>query len=320
MDVVLDESSLIPCTGAGPAQRIQTLASTLKALDRLGCARALRSVRDAADLDIGEGRGLRGWCFDRSTDRDAGRFVAQRLGKQPFIDGTGGLLGVIEGSRLIEGRYEGKFVAGLTYAALTTSPAVAVRDEVVPIGTELAIEIITLDEEGEFREMAPVHRLVTEEHVLQRGGFIRSAIESALDNGQTLLMQSQDIFPRLRFGPKALQQIDQLSGNEPVFLQLIRHLRALDQGAAAWLPDMAFSPAEAIAWSRESNATLAHGSYGPMRDFPMPEGYPQLRWSNHTKLSGGVAARLYFHAERFEDGAVVLIGYFGEHLPTVRYD
>ena len=91
MEVILDESSLVPCGGWSPALRIKTLASTLKSLDQLGCARVLRSIRAAADQDIGQGRGLRGWCFDPTTNRDAGKFVAQRLGKQPFIDGDDGL-------------------------------------------------------------------------------------------------------------------------------------------------------------------------------------------------------------------------------------
>jgi hypothetical protein len=59
--------------------------------------------------------------------------------------------------------------------------------------------------------------------------------------------------------------------------------------------------------------------YGPQRDFPVPEGFKPRRWSDHTKLSGGAGARLYFHAERTDEQAVVLIGYFGDHLPTVRF-
>jgi len=54
--------------------------------------------------------------------------------------------------------------------------------------------------------------------------------------------------------------------------------------------------------------------------FPMPKGFKKRRWSDHTKLSGGAGARLYFHSERTGETAVVLIGYFGDHLPTVRFD
>jgi hypothetical protein len=56
-----------------------------------------------------------------------------------------------------------------------------------------------------------------------------------------------------------------------------------------------------------------------MRDFPSPEGFEQERWSLHTKLTGGAGARMYFRAIRSPEGVAVLIGYFGHHLPCMRY-
>jgi hypothetical protein len=66
-----------------------------------------------------------------------------------------------------------------------------------------------------------------------------------------------------------------------------------------------------------------------MRNFAMPPGFEAQQWSSHTKLSGGAAARLYFKATRVKieataeapasDEGVVLVGYFGPHLPTVRF-
>jgi hypothetical protein len=319
MDVILDETSLVPCDGWSPARRIQTLAATLNELDRLGCARALRSVRDAADKDIGQGRGLRGWCFDPSTNREAGRFIAQRLGKQPFIDGADGLFAKAEGERVIEGKVLGVSVFGLAYAALTSDSAVALSNITLPVSTIVAVDLTTLDVESEIRETINVQCLVTREDVLQQSQSITRSIEDAIVDGQQLLQRADSLFPRLRFGPKAQEQIAALTGNEPVFHQLFRHLRALDRGAAVWTADTQYSPAEAITWTHESNATLCHGVYGPLRDFPMPDGFASRRWSDHSKLSGGAGARLYFQAERTEDMAVVLIGYFGDHLPTVRF-
>lgn len=319
MDVILDESSLIPCDNWNPALRINTLASALKALDKLGCARVLRSVRAAADQDIAQGRGLRGWCFDSGTNRDAGKLIALRLGKQPFIDGADGLFAVVEGQRAIEGRVHNAAVVGLAFAALTGSPAVALGSIALPTCMAVTVDLSTIDVDGEFEERVQVCRLVTEEDVYQQRDAIADSIERSVANGADLISRAAELLPRLRFGPKAVQQITALSGNEPVFHQLFRHLRALDKGAASWQPEAAYSPAEAISWSRDSNTTLNHGSYGPLRDFPMPEGFVPRRWSEHTKLTGGAGARLYFHAERTGKHAVVLIGYFGEHLPTIRF-
>ncbi|MEW6037875.1 MAG: hypothetical protein AB1648_06470 [Pseudomonadota bacterium] len=319
MDVILDETCLVPCDAWNPARRIQTLASTLTALDQLGCARVLRSVRAATDQDIGHGRGLRGWCFDPGTNRDAGRLIANRLGKQPFIDGTDGLFAAVEGERAIEGHALGLTVVGLAFAALTGAPAVALGRAALPASIGVAVNLTTIEADGEFQETIPVCFVVTEDDVRQQSDTIAEGVERTVANGACLLGRAGELFPRLRFGPKAVRQIAMLTGNEPVFPQLFRHLRALDQGAASWRPDAQYSPSEAITWSRESNTTLDHGTYGPLRDFPMPDGFAPRRWSDHTKLSGSANARLYFHAERTGETAVVLIGYFGDHLPTVRF-
>lgn len=55
-----------------------------------------------------------------------------------------------------------------------------------------------------------------------------------------------------------------------------------------------------------------------MRDFPVPTGFAQERWSLHTKPHWGAGSRLYFRPERTSDVGVVLIGYFGNHLPPAE--
>lgn len=319
MEISLDESSLVACDSWRPDQRIQTMAFTLKALDELGCARVLRSVRAAADLEICEGRGLRQWCFAVGTNRDAGKLIAMRLGKQPFIDGTDGLFVAVEGERAIEGRVLGETVVGLAFAALTGAHAVALGREELSESTSINVDINTLDDDHEFQETVSVCRVVTENDVQIQSGLIHRSVENSVADGGQLLERANDLFPRLRFGHRATQQITSLNGSEPVFHQLFRHLRALDLGVKSWRPDSPYSPAESISWNIESGVTLNHGTYGPMRDFPMPNGFTPRRWSNHTKLSGGAGARLYFDPERNGKEAVVLIGYFGNHLPTVKF-
>ena len=57
---------------------------------------------------------------------------------------------------------------------------------------------------------------------------------------------------------------------------------------------------------------------GPLRDFPVPDGFEPKRWTLHTKFTGGIAGRMYFRPERVNGEAVVLIGYVGPKLSTVR--
>lgn len=316
--MILDESSLVPCGAWSHALRIQILASALKALDQLGCSRVLRSVRVAADQDIGQGRGLRGWCFDKETNREAGRFIAQRLGKQPFVDGADGLFAAAEGERAIEGRAWGNTVIGLALSALTGDPAVALGSATLPGCIAVNVELTSLDGDDEIQETVPVCCVVSEDDVNQKNAIIIEKVEQSVASGSHLLGHAAELFPRLRFGQTAEQQIAETAGNQPVFHQLFRHLRALDRGAASWRDETQYSPDGAISWSPESKATLDHSRYGPLRDFPVPHGFTPRRWSNHTKLSGGSGARLYFDAERTDEQAVVLIGYFGPHLRTAQ--
>ncbi len=316
MDVILDESSLRPCSEYPVVERIKTLAKVLVALDHLGCSKALRSVRSAPDQDIGDAQGLRRWCF-KSESGDAGRLIALRLGKQPYIDGEDGLFSRIEGQQAIEGLYNQTPALGLTYAALTNAPAVAMQNEPSYGASDAFIEITTLDEQGTTTEKLPVIRLETEAHIAQQRQLIMGRIESSVSNGSELLKQANTLFPHLRFGAQAERQIKELTGNEPVFHQLFRHLRALNGGTNHGATNNSFQPAEAISWSTESNPTLSHRTYGPMRDFPVPDGFAPFRWSDHSKLSGGSGTRLYFSPKEQGDKRYVLIGYFGKHLPTV---
>ncbi len=73
MDVVLDECSLVADVQLSPRERIERLVGVLRALDQLGFARSLRTTRNAADLELAGGHGLRHWCFaDGPTDSGRG--------------------------------------------------------------------------------------------------------------------------------------------------------------------------------------------------------------------------------------------------------
>lgn len=317
MEPILDESSLVPCSKRPPAARIEALAKTLKALDGLGVVRVLRSVRDAVDRELYGGRGLRLWCFDKLTSKDAGRLVAARLNKQPYVDGNDGLFSVTEGKGAIEAKVDGKRVLGLGLAALTDGIVVALVTDERTTGAALTVEITYLDDDGQRNEQEEVVTFTSEQEVIAARQDVVERVDRSVPNGAVIIERVGELFPRLQLGPDARAPIEAMTGSETVFRQLLRHLRALDEGARTWA-NGAYSPV-AVTFSVESEATLKHVTYGPMRNFAMPDGFAAMRWSLHTKLTGGNGARIYFHPERIGEDALVLVGYFGKHLPTVKY-
>jgi phage FluMu protein gp41 len=315
METILDELSLVPCLDVPVAERIFQLANTLKMLDALGAPRVLRSVRDAADRDIEAGRGLKNWCCDRQVEQTARMLIASRLSKQPFIDGADGLFAGMEGVRAVEASVAGKVALGAGLAALTDSVLVALKPVIDPSATKLTVQLHFLDEQGETEGEIAIARFLDADQVNAERLRIIALIDASVSNGRELLRRQMELFPLLRIGDLALTQLRALSGNEIVFRQLLRHLRALNDAAKS---NALFEPV-GICKSAESSPTLNHSKFGPQRDFPIPEGFDYQRWSDHSKLTGGAGHRLYFRAEKVESGYLVLIGYFGPHLSTVSH-
>lgn len=318
MEPVLDETSLVPCPMLAPATRIAALSNVLKAFDRVGMPRALRSVSDAADRDISQGRGLRSWCFERGPNRDAGLFVASRLARQPFIDGPDGLMARAEGRRVLETQANSNLVYGLGLGALEGRPVASLASGAMPTGRQVHVQVLDASTDPIAVTDVAVFAYARSDEVAANALALQGLVDAAISNGQVLLDILADAFPHLRVGPRAWESFAALSGSEPVFRQLIRHLRALNSAAEGWAVGTPYRP-EGITFSQESDQTLSHGRFGPIRDFPAPEGFEYERWSLHTKLTGGAGARMYFRAVRTAEMKSVLIGYFGAHLPCVLH-
>ncbi len=203
-------------------------------------------------------------------------------------------------------------------AALTDGLVVTLASQTRPTGAAVAVDVTYLEDDSLREEQISVTTFARAQEVAGARQQLVDRVDRAVPTGTAIVARIAELFPRLRLGDGARSQIEVLTGNETVFRQLVRHLRALDEGACAWAEGDVFAPV-AVSFSSESEATLSHGTYGPMREFPTPAGFNVGRWSLHTKLTGGNGARMYSHAERIDGQPVVLVGYFGDHLPTVRH-
>jgi hypothetical protein len=341
MEPVLDELSLTPSDEMSASLRVRTLAETLRALDKLGAPRLLRSVRDAVDRDLGDGRGLREWCFDRATDRDAGRLLAQRLASQPFVDGEEGLFAAAEGAGLVEARVEGQTALGAGLVALNDGVLVLLWGATWRPQRPIQVDLLKVDpDDEESKERHSVLSVETPNDVTDAENELRDQLYRSVKSGAALLQRAEELLPRVRFGPDAIDHLKSFTGSEPFFRQIVRHLRTLDLTVAHWKESTPFKPI-GITFSVESKATLDHGTYGEMRYFSVPkrknsksvssehtpkdsaEHALKEQWSLHTKMTGGDGARMYYRFVTGVDNGVpwaeVQIGYIGPHLKTVRF-
>jgi hypothetical protein len=328
MEPALDEASIIPCPTSSPAQRIRALAETLVALDRLGAPRQLRSIRGAADLEFHDSKGLKHWCFDRQTPKEAGRIVALRLDKVPFIDGSKGLFAAAEGDRAVQPTIAGVTSIAGGYVAMTDGFLVQLPGSTWPREKPVLVRLKVMTEDEEWTDDVQVDSADSAGEVRALAPVIERKLKAAISNGRVLLDRLPELYPHLVIGDDAHNQIARLTGSETFFPQLLRHLQSLDQAAGKWNPGTHYAP-DGVTSSPESEATLTHGNFGPLRDFPSPAGFSNDRWSFHTKLTGGNGARLYYKVkECVKDGPAgsppvrflrVAVGYIGPHLPTVRF-
>jgi len=219
---------------------------------------------------------------------------------------------------VVEAWVEDRRVLGAGLAALADGVLVVLRSGVRDRGQILRVMLTFLDGDGERSEDHDVFGFVTSSEVEHERTSLVKRLDLSVKSGAVLVARVGELFPRILLGSKASEQLSVLRGNELYFSQLLRHLRGLNLAAEEWKAGSGFAPA-ALTYSTESNATLQHGEFGPMRDFPVPEGFAPERWTLHTKLTGGPGARLYFRGDRKNNEPVVLVGYFGPHLPTVRY-
>lgn len=320
--MALDEASLIPCPNDVPATRIAAMASAIAALDGLGAPKVLRSVSGAPDVDIGDGRGLRSWCFDRRTPTDAGRLVANRLSKAPFLDGADGLFASVEGQRAIEPTCDGAISLGGGYAALSDGVLLLLHRSTFPANMQVMVALNVITDDDSYASSVAVPAVHDDLSVRAAADELVFRIKQAVKDGPALIARLPQLCPRVCLGTRAEKQLRRLSGSEPFFPQVKRHLIALNDAAERWASGSPFSPS--VTYSPESDATLNDRSCGPLRDFPTPAGFASERWTLHTKMTGGKGARLYFKycetADPNQPGHTIMrvaVGYVGPHLKTV---
>lgn len=314
MEPVLNERSLEPAE-MPIVERVTSLIVVLRKLDALGFPRILRHARDALDREIEEGTSLRSWLF-RLAARETRQFLAGRMMKAPFVEELHGQQEDAKGW-LLQASYNGAPAAGAGIAHLLDAPAVALRGvpcwEVDPLVILLAR---MGDEDGTLVELpVEVVHVCRPEQVDARAQLLRERVLRSVSGGDELWRRRTELFPRLDFCGAVERQVCALSGKEFYFQRVVEALSRLDAALGKWIGGPLHPGMDS---SVESASTLAHGSYGPMRDFLCPDSETR-RFSNHLKLFSNNWRIYYWETRSGEEGGRAFIGYVGAHLPTVKY-
>ena len=291
------------------------LIQVIRGVIRQGAQRTLRTTRNFASQNLAPDYSFANWMNDSSVDLEARRFVKTVAAKAPFLEDY---YSREEGRReeLVEFLFDGQSSLGLGMAFLLDTAAVSLDGDnrfttdpvLVQLNSLIEGEDAAIDE-----RVVHVCCLSTIEHVHQRRTWITERIQREVRSGMELWKRRESILGNLVFCVQVRHQLENLTGNEPYFRQILRHLFELHRYLGEW--DIGPFTLAGISWSEESRETLEHPEYGPLRKLECPDGIERT-FSLHSKPTGG-NIRIYFFP--IQERQIAYIGYIGTHLPTVRH-
>ena len=315
LEPVLNELSV--CETGHVEPRLVILANTLNALSRLGLPTILRHHSGALDRHVSGQVSFKAALFamNRGRAREEAQVILRRISKVPYVEE---LLTFAEGSAALEVTHDGALAFGLGHAALAETVAVSLSGIPTFDRVNVPVTVMTVSEGGVecFQDRA-VQNVSRPEHVAACQEWYTQRRWGDVRSGSDLWERRADLLPRTLFGARAETQLRGFSGRERYFSHVCRHLHLLDLGVEEW-GDSSYAPSGALNWSQDSAQTLKHRDYGPKRDFPVPVGVAPERFSFHSKIFEG-NQRIYFLPVSTGARRQVVIGYIGDHLPTVEY-
>ena len=315
MEITVNELSACGAYGSPQDSRagMRNLIEVSRAVFRIGAERTLRTTSDFMGRELARGYRVAQWLNDRTVDREERLFFKAIATKAPFLDE---LMAQAEEEQgvVLEFVFDAMAASGLGMAYLWDAPAVSLDGDARFRGDTVAVLLRSLGSADMLlEEEVEVCCLSCLPQVESRRGWIVSRIQREVKTGEDLFGRGEVLLPNLQFCDDAPRQLRSLSGREPCFHQVCRHLFALNEYVGGWCGG-AFSMA-GITWSEESEETLHHPEYGPMRRFTCPDGSEQT-FSLHTKPSGG---NVRIHFLPVQEKRQAYVAYIGPHLPTVTF-
>lgn len=272
-------------------------------------------------LELAPDYPLARWRNDREVRREEREFLRVLKTKYPYLVEHAK---AEDAALTMECYWNNMPAVGLCAAFLLDTLAISLLSDPVWDTSRVEVMVQELDSEGEWFEYTEqVHNISTIHHLRELASWITQRQQAErkqqyqnIQTGAELWEQRSTLFPLLEFCSVVQEHLHMHAPQHNDLKAISQRLLYLEQYSQRWQEsggnfDTEHLPGNA---SPESPATLQHGVYGPQRRFQCPDGEKRT-FSWHMKMPDGW--RLYFYPD--ESRHVIIIGYIGPHLKTVKH-
>ncbi|MEH2348915.1 MAG: hypothetical protein V7K55_13055 [Nostoc sp.] len=317
-DLILNELSLRnPAPNEQVAQqRMSELIKTIKAVKAQGVKVSLRTKEDFHTTILAPNYPLRHWLND--AEQVERLFIKTLATKAPFSTDivNSEIQNIENNASLSEFRHQGEMAIGLGIAYVLNTIAISLLSQECWDCNRVKLEFRYLDEDGEIiSEVVEIIHASRSSHVQKHASLIQQNQERIYQNvsdGLEVWNRREELFPNLEFCDAVRKQLEDIRAGQLELQPVVNILFELHKCCKNWNNAYFNLDGYSIEESGESKPTL--GKYFKERTFCSPDGRERL-FERHVKLRF-CNWRIHFFAEQ---PGIVIIGYIGRHLPTVKY-
>ncbi|WP_426994152.1 hypothetical protein [Methylomonas sp. CM2] len=320
-DIIFNETSVTSCSIPDPATAriaFEEFVSVIGTLIDIGATNnVVRSQCCLQDVRIstqsGDRWAVEDWLFDNTIDREMRSFVLTLDTKIPIENGV--LLDKELEDALIDQEYRIATAEGPDCFAVGF--AIYSGDVVVSLPTSHIWDAHQL--RAYVCSDLSIIREVVVDHASREGHcyLLQELFEKRYINSVTtaaeLNCEKENLFPNLRFSPDVTDQIEQIESR--YITRVLAKLAKMNETAKNWRDVESVTPSYLFQWRGESASTMSNADCLAARKFRMPDGNTFSTYEKHTDFSK--SHRIHFIEDRNERDFI--IGYIGNHLPTVLF-
>ncbi|MCC5605470.1 hypothetical protein LC612_01315 [Nostoc sp. CHAB 5834] len=324
-DLILNELSLRnPAPNEQVAQqRMSELIKTIQAVKAQQVKVSLRTKENFHTTILAPNYPLRRWLNDNDADQVERLFIKTLVTKAPFSTDIANseIQDIENNTSLSEFFHQGEMAIGLGIAYVLNTItintiAISLLSQECWDCNHVKLEFRCLDEYGEIiSEIVEIIHASRSSHVQEHASLIQQHQERIYQNvsdGLEVWNRREELFPNLEFCDVVRKQLEDIRTGQLELQPVVSILFELHKCCKDWNNGYFNLDGYPVEESGESKPTL--DKYFKERTFRCPDGKDRL-FERHVKLRF-CNWRIYFLAEQ---PGIVIIGYIGRHLSTVKY-